>query len=95
MYFKAAYYSNNPETSSGLVGVVLDITDRKRYEKLQDVIYRISEAANTSTDIHALFTFVHQVVNELISAKNLYIALVHRIGKYQKHCFRNDISTQH
>lgn len=75
MYFKAAYSSNNPIQTSGLVGVVLDITERKRFEKLQDVIYRISEAANTSTDLHDLFAFVHEVVNELISAKNLYIAL--------------------
>lgn len=75
MYFKAAYTSKNPDQSSGLVGVVLDITERKRFEKLQDVIYRISEAANTSTDLYDLFSFVHEVVNELISAKNLYIAL--------------------
>ncbi len=75
LYFKAAYSRNNPVQASGLVGVVLDITERKRFEKLQDVIYRISEAANTATDLYALFTFVHQVVNELIPAKNLYIAL--------------------
>ncbi|PKO05197.1 MAG: hypothetical protein CVU41_13040 [Chloroflexi bacterium HGW-Chloroflexi-3] len=75
MYFKAAYSSENPDQSTGLVGVVLDITERKRFEKLQDVIYRISETANTTTDLHDLFTFVHKVVNELIPAKNLYIAL--------------------
>ncbi|MBE0685397.1 MAG: GAF domain-containing protein, partial [Anaerolineaceae bacterium] len=75
MYFKAAYNSTNPIQTSGLVGVVLDITERKRFEKLQDVIYRISEAASTSTDLNELFAFVHEVVNELISAKNLYIAL--------------------
>jgi len=75
MYFKAAYNSKNLIQTSGLVGVVLDITERKRFEKLQDIIYRISEAANTSTDLNELFAFVHEVVNELISAKNLYIAL--------------------
>jgi len=75
VYFKAAYFSDNPSNSQGLVGVVLDITERKHFEKLQNVIYRISEAANTSTDLNDLFTFVHQVVNELIPAKNLYIAL--------------------
>ncbi|MBW6473185.1 MAG: GAF domain-containing protein [Anaerolineaceae bacterium] len=75
VYFKAAYSSNKPEPSSGLVGVVLDITERKRFEKLHDVIYRISEAANISTDLQELFAFVHEVVNELIPARNLYIAL--------------------
>jgi PAS domain S-box-containing protein len=75
LYFKAAYTTKNPSETSGLVGVVLDITERTRFEKLQDVIYRISEAANTATDLSELFAFVHQVVNELIPAKNLYIAL--------------------
>ncbi len=75
MYFKAPYSAKTTRSSNGLVGVVLDITERKRFEKLQDVLYRISEAANTTTDLNALFAIVHQIVNELIPAKNLYIAL--------------------
>jgi PAS domain S-box-containing protein len=75
VYFKAAYFSKTTHQPSGLVGVSLDITDRKHFEKLQGVLYQISEAANNTTDLDDLFTFVHQVVNELIPARNLYIAL--------------------
>jgi PAS domain S-box-containing protein len=75
VYFKAAYFSKTTNQPSGLVGVALDITERKRFEKLQSVLYKISEAANNTTDLHDLFTFVHQVVDELIPARNLYIAL--------------------
>jgi PAS domain S-box-containing protein len=75
VYFKAAYFSKTTHQPSGLVGVSLDITDRKHFEKLQGVLYQISEAANNTTNLDDLFTFVHQVVNELIPARNLYIAL--------------------
>jgi len=75
MYFKAAYSNQKPQPSKGLVGVVLDITERKRFEKLQSILYRISEAVALTSDLNSLFAFVHQVVDELIAAKNLYIAL--------------------
>ena len=75
VYFKAPYNRGSSSTPAGLVGVALDITDRKRSEKLQSVIYQISEAANATNDLDELFTFIHQVVNELIPARNLYIAI--------------------
>ena len=75
VYFKAPYYRESSSEPAGVVGVALDITDRKRIEKLQSLIYQISEAANATNDLNDLFTFIHQVVNELIPARNLYIAL--------------------
>ncbi len=61
-----------------LVGAILatrDTTERNRSEKLEKALYRISEAANTAQDMNALYVQVHQIVAELIPAKNLYIAL--------------------
>ncbi len=75
VYFKAPYFRQSSNEPAGVVGVALDITDRKRIEKLQTTIYQISEAANATNDLDELFTFIHQVVNELIPARNLYIAL--------------------
>ena len=74
VFYKATYTDNN-QSPAGLVGVILDITERKRFEKLQNTLYLISEAASSSKDLDALFTFVHGVINQLIPAKNLYIAL--------------------
>ena len=59
-----------------LVGVMLDITARKRAEQVQDATYRIAEAANTAADLPALLHRVHEIINELMPAKNFYIAVV-------------------
>ncbi len=59
----------------GLILVTRDITERNKADKLHKALYRISEAANTAQDMNALYVQVHQIVAELIPAKNLYIAL--------------------
>lgn len=71
---KAIFANSNGETA-GLVGVLLDITERKRAEHLQSVLYMISEAAGSTDNLDSLYAFVHQIVEQLMSARNFYIAL--------------------
>lgn len=59
----------------GYLWVVRDITERKLMEKLQNALYRISETANLSKDLQALYSSIHHIIGELIDAENLYIAL--------------------
>ena len=73
--FYKATYSTAGDDAAGLVGVLLDITERKRFEQLQHTLFMISEAASTTGDLEAFYAFVHGVVNQLIPAKNFYIAL--------------------
>lgn len=54
---------------------VRDISDRYRAEKLQDAIYKISEAALESEDINKLYQRIHEIIGQLMPAKNFYIAL--------------------
>ncbi len=58
-----------------LVAIINDITQRKRAERLQASVYRISEAANTTTGLEDLFKTIHEIVGELMPAENFYIAL--------------------
>ncbi|OJX40484.1 MAG: hypothetical protein BGO78_05680 [Chloroflexi bacterium 44-23] len=74
VFYKASYTSKD-DKPAGLVGVILDISARKQFEKLQNTLYLISEAASSTRDLNALYKFVHGVVNQLIPARNLYIAL--------------------
>jgi diguanylate cyclase (GGDEF)-like protein/PAS domain S-box-containing protein len=60
---------------AGAVFITRDVSQRMRAERLQKALYSISEAANTAQDLNALFKLVHQIVAELFSAKNLYIAM--------------------
>jgi len=59
-----------------VVTVLHDITDRKRTEKMQEAIYKISESTRTAEDLDGLFRAIHEVVSDLMPAKdNFYIAL--------------------
>jgi diguanylate cyclase (GGDEF)-like protein/PAS domain S-box-containing protein len=57
------------------VGVARDITRRKRAEAMQAALYAVSEAAHAVDDLHALYKRVHEVIAELLPAKNFSVAL--------------------
>ncbi|MGB3479186.1 MAG: diguanylate cyclase [bacterium] len=56
-------------------GVFRDITERKQAEQLQVSIYKISEAAHSTDNLEELFRAIHDIIGELMPAKNFYIAL--------------------
>jgi PAS domain S-box-containing protein len=58
----------------GTAGLGRDITERKRVERVQDVLYRISEAAHTAQNVDELYRIIHTSIQGLMPAKNLYIA---------------------
>jgi PAS domain S-box-containing protein len=49
--------------------------ERARSETVQSALYRIAELASTAQNMLEFYAAVHGVVGELMSAKNLYIAL--------------------
>jgi signal transduction histidine kinase/ActR/RegA family two-component response regulator len=50
--------------------------ERLRGEQLQRVLYRISDAVSSSETLRALFVSIRAAVEELIDARNFYIAMV-------------------
>jgi len=61
-----------------LVGVHVtyrDIREQKRAEALNSALYRIAERTNAAGDLQEFFAALHSILNELIYAKNFYIAL--------------------
>lgn len=52
-----------------------DISDRKRVEALSSALYRVAEKSSSAHDLQQFFAAVHGVVDELIFARNFYIAL--------------------
>ncbi|HOP49648.1 MAG TPA: PAS domain S-box protein [Ignavibacteriales bacterium] len=51
-----------------------EINNRKTYEKLQDALFKISDSFTYSKTITELFQNLHQILSDLMYAKNFYIA---------------------
>ena len=58
------------------IGVARDVTDRKRAEVKQSVLYTIAQAAFDTEDLPTLFRNIHGIVGTLVSAENFSVMLV-------------------
>jgi PAS domain S-box-containing protein len=59
----------------GLSIYVQDVSERKRAEKVQEAVYKISEAASAEIGFNRMAERIHGIIGELMPAKNFYIAL--------------------
>lgn len=57
------------------LAVARDITELKRVEHTRNALYRISEAANTTEGLLALYQHIHRIIDELVPADNFTVAL--------------------
>jgi len=60
----------------GIIGTYVDITERKQDEKLHQVLYNISKAANSPISLDELYQSIHKELSTIIDTTNFYIALV-------------------
>lgn len=70
------YYYDKEGNIAGVEGIFLDVTERKQNEKLQEVLYNISKAANSPISLNQLYKTIHQELGTIIDTTNFYIALV-------------------
>ncbi len=61
---------------AGIIGLYQDITERKQSEKVQQVLYNISKAANSPISLGQLYKTIHQELGNIIDTTNFYIALL-------------------
>ena len=52
-----------------------DISDRRRVEALSSALYRVAEQSSSAHDLQQFFAAVHSIVDELMYARNFYLAL--------------------
>jgi PAS domain S-box-containing protein len=64
-----------PLFENQVFAVVRNITERKRAEILQSVLFQISEATSVSENLDELFRKIHSELSKLVDTTNFYIAL--------------------
>jgi PAS domain S-box-containing protein len=57
-----------------VLSVGIDISDRRRRDRVQAATYAISQAALAGGDLPALFAELHRIIDGLLGAKNFYVA---------------------
>lgn len=64
------------ELAEANLGLHQEILERKRAERLQAALFRIAQLATTDLDEEAFHRNIHEVVGELINARNFFIGLL-------------------
>lgn len=65
-----------------LYAIYRDITERKRSEALRSALYRIAEETSSAEDLPQFYRAIHNIVGELMYARNFYIALYDSATQY-------------
>ncbi|HYP16057.1 MAG TPA: PAS domain S-box protein, partial [Opitutus sp.] len=64
-----------------MLTVGVDISERRRRERVQAATYEISQALLAGGDLSALFREIHRIIGGLMSARNFYVALLSPDGE--------------
>lgn len=56
-------------------GSIIDRSELKRRERIQNATYQISEAVHDAEDLDSLYARIHAILRKLMPAENFYIAL--------------------
>jgi len=59
---------------NGFKGIIRDVTEKIQNEKMQSVIYEISEATHTAKDMESLYKIIHTNLSKVVDATSFYIA---------------------
>ncbi|MDI1249758.1 MAG: PAS domain S-box protein [Lacunisphaera sp.] len=59
-----------------MLTIGVDITERRRQQRVQDATYHVAQAVLAGGDLTTLFAELHRIVAGLLPARNLYVALL-------------------
>ncbi len=68
-------FPTNREDFKHVPVIIVNITEQKRAEKVQEVLLEVGEAVHTSDDLKVLLQSVHTSLGKLLNASNFYVAL--------------------
>ncbi len=65
-----------------LYAIYRDITERKRADAVSSALYRIAEETSSGEDLPQFYRAIHNIVGELMYARNFYIGLYDSVTGY-------------
>ncbi|NPD86381.1 PAS domain S-box protein, partial [Lentimicrobium sp. L6] len=74
--------------------VAEDITEKKKYEKVQKVLFNISNAANLNNNLAEFIGIIHKELEKIIDTTNFYVALYDEEKDYFTFPFYSDEQDQ-
>lgn len=78
-----------------LRGILIDITEQKRSEMVQDALYEITKSVISTITLDELFKLIHKLLNTIVPADNFFIALYdHEKGLITFPYFVDEINQQ-
>ncbi len=82
--------SVSPMKGNTILWVARDISERKQAEALQDAVYRIATATETTRSLEDLFPQIHQIISSVMPADNFYITLYDELHQTLRFPFNTD-----
>jgi len=70
---------------------ISDISERKQAQALQEAVYQIAAAAETSLSLNEFYPKIHQSISSVMPAENFYIALYDETKKMLRFPYYRDI----
>ncbi|MBI4731727.1 MAG: GAF domain-containing protein [Chloroflexi bacterium] len=62
--------------------LIREITERKQSDALQEAVYQIAIATETTKSLNDLFPRIHQIISSVMPAENFYITLYDETGNF-------------
>lgn len=57
------------------LAAMVDVTEQRKAQRLQGALREISEAAHSAADLPEMFRRLHEIIGQLLPAKNFFVAL--------------------
>ncbi|MCK9426599.1 MAG: PAS domain S-box protein [Ignavibacteriaceae bacterium] len=75
IYLSTSVIKNDAGEQIAVVGIVEDITERKREDLERQVMHEITKGVTTTSNLDELLKLIHQSLKQVLYAENIFIAL--------------------
>ena len=76
--------------TTGIRGAIIDVTEHSQTQTLQEAVYRIAAATETTRSLDELYHQIHQIIASVMPAENFYITLYDEVENILRFSYFKD-----